>query len=92
MPGEIFIEVPNDLHIQSSTWSNYNHSNTGKFYNHSNTGKFLIGCTPNGIISFISDVYVGSMSDVELTTISGILEKLQGKPNIAVTADHGFTI
>ena len=35
---EIFIQVPSDLFVQSSTWSNYKHHNTGKV---------LIGCTPN---------------------------------------------
>ena len=34
--SEIFIETPNDLHIQSSTWSSYKHHNTAKF---------LIACT-----------------------------------------------
>ena len=56
--SEIFIETPNDLPIQSSTWSSYKHHNTTKF---------LIACTPNGIVSFISPMYVGGISDVELT-------------------------
>ena len=29
--SKIFIETPTDLHIQSSTWSNYKHHNTAKF-------------------------------------------------------------
>ena len=66
---EIFIETPNDLHVQSSTWSNYKHHNTAKL---------LVGCTPNGAISFISELYVGAISDVELTRVSGVLEKLKG--------------
>lgn len=80
---EIFIETPNDLHAQSSTWSNYKHHNTAKF---------LVGCTPNGAISFISPLYVGSISDVELTKVSGLIEQLKGKANISVMADRGFTI
>ena len=56
--SEIFIETPTDLEIQSSTWSNYKHNNTAKF---------LIGCTPNGAVSFVSQLYVGSVSDVKLT-------------------------
>ena len=81
--SEIFVETPNDLQIQSSTWSSYKHHNTAKF---------LVGCTPNGSISFISPLYVGSISDVELTRVSGLVEKLAGKSNIAVMADRGFTI
>ena len=81
--SEIFIETPNDLQLQSSTWSNYKHHNTLKF---------LVGCTPNGAVSFVSPLYVGSVSDVELTRICGFLEQLKGKSNISVMADRGFTI
>ena len=49
--SEIFIETPTDLQMQSSTWSNYKHHNTAKF---------LVACTPNGAVSFISPLYVGS--------------------------------
>ena len=61
---EIFIETPTDLQMQSSTWSQYKHHNTAKF---------LVACTPNGAICYISPVYVGSISDVELTRICGFL-------------------
>ena len=77
------METPNDLQLQSSTWSSYKHHNTAKF---------LIGCTPNGAISYISSLYVGSISDVELTRVSGLTEKLVGKSDISVMADRGFTI
>ena len=40
----------------------------------------------------MSQVYVGSISDVELTRLSGLLEKLEDKPGIAVMAARGFTI
>ena len=81
--SEVFLETPNDLHIQSSTWSSYKHHNTAKF---------LIACTPNGVVSFISPVYVGGISDVELTRVSGFLKTLEGKYDISVMADRGFTI
>ena len=81
--SEIFVETPNDLQLQSSTWSSYKHHNTAKF---------LVGCTPNGAISFISPLYAGSISDVELTRVFGLIEKLEGKSNISVLADRGFTI
>jgi len=48
--SEIFLETPNDLHMQSSTWSQYKHHNTAKF---------LIACTPNGAILYVSPLYVG---------------------------------
>ena len=80
---EIFLETPSDLHLRSSTWSSYKSHNTGKI---------LIGCTPNGAISFISPMYVGSDSDVELNRVCGFLEKLKGQSGISVMADRGFTI
>ena len=79
---EIFIETPCDLQNQSSTWSNYKH----------NTAKFIVACTPNGAISFVSPLYVGSISDAELTCVSGFIESLNGKNGVSVMADRGFTI
>ncbi len=81
--SEIFIQTPSDLHMQSSTWSQYKHHNTAKF---------LVACTPNGAISYISPVFVGSISDVELTSTSGFLTTLKDKPGISIMADRGFTI
>ena len=81
--SEVFLETPSDLYLQSSTWSQYKHHNTAKF---------LVACTPNGAISFISPVYVGSISDVQLTSCSGFLETLKDKPGISIMADRGFTI
>ena len=81
--SEVYIETPSDLFVQSSTWSNYKHHNTAKF---------LIGCTPNGVISYISPLYVGSISDVELTRVSGYLDTLNGKHGVSVMADRGFTV
>ena len=73
--SEVFIQTPNDLQLQSSTWSNYKHHNTAKF---------LLACTPNGAVSYISPLFVGSISDVELTRVSGFLEKLEGKQEISI--------
>ena len=66
--SEVFIQTPSDLHMQSSTWSQYKHHNTAKF---------LIACTPNGAVSYVSPLYVGSISDVELTHISGFCQSLK---------------
>ena len=81
--SEIFLEIPSDLLMQSSTWSSYKHHNTAKF---------LIACTPNGCISFISPLYVGSISDVEITRVSGFLTQLEDKAGISIMVDRGFTI
>lgn len=81
--SEVFIETPTDLHLQSSTWSEYKQHNTVKF---------LVACTPNGAVLYISPVYAGAISDVELTRKSGFLEILQDKPGVSIMADKGFTI
>ena len=73
----------NDLHLQSSTWSNYKHHNTANC---------LVACTPNGVISYVSPLYAGGISDVELTRVSGFLQTLKGKDGKSIMADSGFTI
>ena len=37
-------------------------------------------------------MYVGSISDIELTCVSDFLQTLEGKEGISVMADRGFTI
>ena len=54
--------------------------------------KCLIACTPNGVVCYISPLYVGSISDVELTRVSGFIQKLEGRNGISIMADRGFTI
>ena len=61
-------------------------------YKHYSTAKFLVACTPNGAISFISTVFVGSISDVQMTSASGFLAALEDKPGIPIMADRSFTI
>ena len=81
--SEIFVETPSDLVLQSTAWSSYKHHNTFKF---------LVACTPNGAISYISPLYLGSVSDPQLTRDCGFLEKLEGMSGASVMADRGFTI
>ena len=76
----IFIETPSDLQMQSSTWSQYKHHNTATFW---------VACTPNGSISYISPVHVGSISDVNLTQF---LQILADKPGVSIMADKCFTV
>lgn len=76
---EIQIAKPSDPVKQAQTWSQYKNCNTVKY---------LIGCTPNGLVSFISQGYGGRISDKALVEQSNFLDILQ--PNAVVLADRGF--
>uniref|UniRef100_A0A2C9K5B8 DDE Tnp4 domain-containing protein n=1 Tax=Biomphalaria glabrata TaxID=6526 RepID=A0A2C9K5B8_BIOGL len=78
---EFYIHKPINPTSQQASFSTYK--------NH-NTLKSLIGIAPNGAISFISDLWMGSISDKEITLRSGILELLE--EGDTVLADRGFTV
>ena len=44
------------------------------------------------IPTYVSPLYVGSISDVELTRICEFLTKLKDKPGISIIANRGFTV
>ena len=78
---EFFIEKPSSLARQSATWSSYK--------NH-NTFKVLVGISPDGTMMYISHLYEGSMSDVDLVQQCGLLTLLESGDS--VMADKGFDI
>ena len=78
---EIYIEKPSNPEAQQVTFSTYKNSNTLKA---------LVGITPSGSVCFISDLYGGSISDKEITSKSGFINKLQRGDE--VMADRGFNI
>ena len=78
---EVRVEKPGLPSLQQVTFSNCKNTNTYKV---------LIGISPSGIITFVSKLYAGSISDKQLTRCSGIMDLLQ--PEDSVMADRGFDI
>ncbi len=79
---EIYIEKPSNPIAQQATFSSYKNRNTLKI---------LVGIDPSGSISFISDLYGGSISDRELTIKCGILEEDWESQDVLM-ADRGFNV
>ena len=73
--------MPSSLRSQSVTYSSYKHHNTAKA---------LIGISPSGAVSFVSDLYAGRSSDKQITNDCGVLDLLEAGDS--VMADKGFEI
>lgn len=78
---KIFIQWPSAMLAQSETWSDYKHHNTWKL---------LVGVTPNGQVTFLSDLWGGLVPDKQITRESGVFDLLESGDNVMV--DHGFDI
>ena len=79
---EIKCEMPSSLLLNTELFSSYK--------NHT-TLKGLIGIAPNGAVTFISQLYTGSISDREIVIRSGFLAQ-EFSEGDSVMADKGFTI
>ena len=75
---EIRVNIPSSLLLQSQN------------YKSTNTFKALIAISPAGHVIFVSSLYTGCISDIQLVERSGFLSLLQSGDEIM--ADRGFTI
>ncbi|XP_060598702.1 uncharacterized protein LOC132752398 [Ruditapes philippinarum] len=78
---EIKTETPSSLQLNSMMYSDYKSHNTWKSLN---------GISPSGQVTFVSDLWVGSISDKQLTKQSGIINLCE--EGDAIMADRAFTI
>lgn len=78
---EVFIETPSSFRVQGETYSTYKKHNTTKG---------LVMCSPNGVVTFVSDLAPGRLSDKELTASSKVLDSVS--PGRSIMADRGFVI
>ena len=78
---EIRTETPSSLQLRSLLYSNYKSHMTYKS---------LVGISPAGVVTFISDLYSGSISDKQITRLSGLVDLCEKGDSIM--ADKGFLI
>ena len=81
---ECAIEKPTHVALQSSTFSSYKNCNTVKT---------VIGCTPRGAVSFISDTYGGSTSDRQILERSALCHETDMfQKGDSIMADRGIMV
>ncbi|XP_046623802.1 uncharacterized protein LOC124306811 [Neodiprion virginianus] len=76
---EVKTEVPPEVKHRVLMYSDYKHHHTIKF---------LVGCAPNGFISFLSKCYGGRAGDCYITNDCGLVDLIE--PGDVVLADKGF--
>ena len=80
---ELYVQVPSSLAIQSALYS---------CYKHRCTYKGLLGISPSGAVTFISQLYPGFIYDKEIVARSGFLNPAFWEAGDSVMADRGFNI
>ena len=59
-------------------------------YKNRNTTKVLVGCSPGGLVSYVSDAYCGAASDRQIVERSSLLQACDSGD--AIMADKGFNV
>ena len=79
---EVKCQMPSSLRLSGELFSSYKHHTTLKG---------LVGISPGGPITFVSQLYSGSISDKEIVSRGGFLD-LPIDEKDCVMADKGFTM
>lgn len=79
---EIPIEKPSNVADQRSTWSSYKNRNTLKA---------MIGVSPRGVVTYVSDAYGGAASDRQIIENSDLLDG-RFKKGDSIMADRGILV
>lgn len=80
---ELYCEAATSLELKGNMYSDYK----GR-----ETYKSLVGVTPSGSVSFVSQLYYGSLSDREIVERSGLLDPKMLDDGDEIMADKGFNI
>ncbi len=81
---EIPIDRPGDPRAQSASWSSYKNKNTLKV---------LVGISPKGVVTFVSEAYGGAASDRQIVERSSLLtNKKMLERGDSIMADKGFVV
>ena len=80
--AEVRCQMPSSLHLNGELFSNYKHHTTLKG---------LIGISPRGAITLISQLYTGSISDREIVVRSELLD-LPFQEKRSIMDEKKFTI
>ena len=78
---DLEIATPKLMSLQNATYSSYRGMNSFKV---------IVGVTPNAVITYISNLYPGSISDKEIVRNSGLLNQMV--TGDLILADKGFLI
>ncbi|VDI07047.1 Hypothetical predicted protein [Mytilus galloprovincialis] len=78
---EMPVKKPKSPIAQQSTYSTYKNRNTVKV---------LVGCSPSGLVSYVSDSYGGSVSDRQIVERSNLINLCD--PGDSIMADKGFNV
>ena len=80
---EVPILKPQNLRDQSATWSSYKNRNTLKC---------IVGISPRGVVTYVSETYGGAASDRQIIERSSLISGKIFDSNDSIMADRGIMV